>query len=177
VVEGGASTQQAACACVRVFVRGSNKFAPQRSAVRGQRRSPRNPQARAARPLRLPTLVPCGVLCEYFVRASELGRHSLPSARPLPPCLLGYPVGYSVSTWVPCGALCEYFCECFGGSREALPALPLRSPLPTRVPRGAPWEVLSRQRGHSLPSSRPLRSRRYLPSPPLEVVKGAPHGT
>jgi hypothetical protein len=91
------SSQQVACVCVCVCVCAWLECAPQRSAVQGWRRrrkGPRNPQARAF----LDDSGLLGVLCEYFVHASEaVGKHSLlpPSA---PPRLLGYPVGYSVST-------------------------------------------------------------------------------
>ncbi len=109
MVEGGASSLTASCACACLCAG--------RMGAAAIGRAPRNPLALAAVRSASPTRVPCGVLCEYSVRASAaVGERSLLS-----------PVRSPSRTRAPCGVLCEYFVSASeAAGKRSLPSAPPR---------------------------------------------------
>jgi hypothetical protein len=112
------------CLCVGLMnVRRSDRPCRDGAVSRGSRRP--------SLPVRSPsrTRVPCGVLCEYSVRAAEaVGERSLP-----------VPVRSPSPTRLPCGVLCEYSV----GAAEAVGERSLLSP-------SAPLRVLEYPVGYSV---------------------------
>ncbi len=127
--------------CVCVWVCAWVECAPQRSAVHGLAPPPQWAEGSAGTRC---TRVPCEVLGEYFVKASEaVWKRSLLSPSAPPRLHLG----------LPCGVLCEYFVRASEAVGKRSVPFPLRSPWPTRVPCGVLGEYF---RGGAGARCRPL---------------------